>query len=256
MTKFSPKAFVVLFVLLVCASSSHAVSLDGANSIRTTPSLTNSYDDPSFNAFAAFNAFTSTDTLAFSAFTGGFAGGAQLSFFMMSEVAYFDGNHVPGLGNKFGLIDSANNFQTVFDTGANPGDSHTMFQGESQSFTFGLLSPEGLFSSIDGNNPDGGAAHLVAKKVEKSGQVFIPKTTLMGGSLYFDLLAGDYILFWEDLLNKGNVFNHAGLPSDFDYNDLVIVVRQTAVPEPSSYLLLGLGALAMMMFRRSRNVTQ
>ena len=52
-----------------------------------------------------------------------------------------------------------------------------------------------------------------------------------------------YLLFFEDA-------NETSDTTDWDYNDLVVLVTVTEVPEPSSLALMGLGGLAMLRRRR------
>jgi len=52
-----------------------------------------------------------------------------------------------------------------------------------------------------------------------------------------------YLLFFEDIPEGGAL-------ADWDYNDLVVRVSGTTVPEPSALALMGLGGLAMLRRRR------
>jgi len=86
---------------------------------------------------------------------------------------------------------------------------------------------------------------MLALQVDKDGTVNLPFSNVRGTNpVSFNLLSGDIILFIEDMRLSGNV--SSGLvpfASDFDYNDMIVVVRQSAlasaVPEPTSLLLLG-----------------
>ena len=55
--------------------------------------------------------------------------------------------------------------------------------------------------------------------------------------------ADTYLLFFEDL-PEGNTY------ADFDYNDLVVQITGSNVPEPSSLALIALGGAAMLRRRR------
>lgn len=230
------------------ASSRGSFSVSGVDGV--------SYDGRGFDAFTPFAGFTSNEVLRFSSFSGvsetvsGISGGgSRIDFFLLSEVCYYDGNHVPGLGDEVGIVDQATgNFTPVLGALTNPGDSASIIVGQNETVSLALQSPEGLFTSVDADNPDG-AAHLLGLQVTKAGTITIPNANLWGLSLTFELLVGDIIVFNEDLLTIGN-FLQGGLPSDFDYNDVVYVIRHTAVPEPSTYLLLALALATIAYFKR------
>ncbi len=249
----------LIAILIVCPfASAKAVPLDEATSVRSSFEFPlgdvdkSSYDGSGFNAFKPFSSIVGSDLLSVSSFTGQ-EFGSHLDFFLLSESAYFDGLGDPNISNKFGVLDSQGNFSTVIDSStANPGAVGSLDQGEAQEFTFALNSPEGLFSAIDADNPDD-KAHILAMEVTKAGTVFVDPTSLRGSPpIAFDLQVGDIILFIEDMLASGNE-RFLGVPfdSDFDYNDFVVVVRQSQVPEPSTMLLFG-SAIVGLLHRRSR----
>lgn len=253
-------SLVALAVQFLSVSSAHAVSLLDATSQRLGFNFPkgdvslSSYDGPAFDAFFPFASFVAPEVLKISEFTGQ-ALGSQLDFTLLSESAAFDGT-TNGFANKIGVVDSVGNFSTVIDSaGKGPGATGSIFQGVDQTLKLALTSPEGVFTTIDTSNVDG-AAHILAMKVEKAGQYQINPTTLRDTPpLSFNFLEGDIILFIEDMLISGNLTSFL-VPesSDFDYNDMVVVVRQTQtqVPEPSSLLLLSLAGLGAKRLRRRR----
>ncbi|MDD2942347.1 MAG: PEP-CTERM sorting domain-containing protein [bacterium] len=241
------RSFIAASTLFFLPQLSYAVATDinGALSDRGGAfALGNvdarSYDGPGFDAFQPFNSFVGSEILAINSFTGG-ALGSRHEFFLLSEVAHYDGYMIPGVGDEFGVLDSNNDFATILPKEFRPGDSAVITQGANEELTLALKSPEGMFSSVDGDNADG-AAHLLGKRVEKAGTVFIQHADLYGGSLTFDLQVGDIVLFIEDLLLSGNML-YGGMDTDSDYNDLVVVMRSEPLPEPATLFLLGAAGL-------------
>lgn len=241
-----------LLGILLSPEFSEATSLQDAISPRANFTLgnvdLNSYDGPGYDAFKPFSNFTDSTISSVSSFSGSQHGGSQVEFFLLSEVAYYDGR-VPGLGNSFGVLNANGDFVSVLGPGANPGAAKSLIQGDDEEFTFALNSPEGEFSSIDSDNEDK-APHILAMQVTKAGEVSIPNANLLGILHTFNLQVGDVVLFLEDLFYTGNMLQN-GLPSDFDYNDMVVVVRSQPIPEPATMFLLGAG-LAVFGRKRAR----
>ncbi len=258
-------AFICLFfcgllvgVLFGLTSTANAVTLDNAGQVRDGVSVASllgtSYDGPDFDAFKPFQGFSGSDILSLSSFTGQ-ANGSQLSAILLSEAACFDGRN-PNLANNFGVVDAAGNFMSILDTAnVDPGGTGLIAQGADDEFTFALQSPEALFSADDKANADG-RAHLIAMQVDKDTTITIDRPTTRGTpAVSFELFAGDIIIFIEDMLASGNTTTSLvpGL-GDFDYNDMVVVVRQTEVPEPSTLALMGMALLGLGKKRRRRSL--
>ncbi len=104
----------------------------------------------------------------------------------------------------------------------------------------------GVFYSDSGLNTDGQFDHMYAYQGEGD-KVKLPNQPVSTWS------TSKYVLAWEDLRAPY---------SDSDYNDFVVMVASVqptaaAVPEPGTYLVLGIGLLlAATMARRSRSVAR
>lgn len=87
----------------------------------------------------------------------------------------------------------------------------------------------------------------------------INKPRLAGGeSISFQLFQGDIILFMEDMKAFGNGLASGLVPfnSDYDYNDMVVVVRQSEIPEPTTMALLGSALGGLILRRRKQTASQ
>lgn len=247
---------LVLLTLSICLSGSAAFAVTINSQVRAGFDVSGvdqrSFDGPGFNAFNPYQAFTDGSIYSLDTIIGQ-GRGTNLQFFMLTEFASFDGRFGPR--NQFGGVDGSGVFQSLIDTATNdPLATASIDLAAGEQFTVALNSPEGLFSSIDSENADK-AAHILALRVDQAGTVKLPQTRVVPtAALAFDLLPGDFIIFIEDLLGAGN--NPFGglvpLAGDFDYNDMVLVVRASEIPEPASALLL-LSGLGAFVYRRRRS---
>ncbi|HMO18607.1 MAG TPA: PEP-CTERM sorting domain-containing protein [Oligoflexia bacterium] len=246
--------FVVFFLSTNVYASSFSSFLTERNNFffpKGDPNLS-SYDGDGHNAFEVFSSFTTSTLYQMNSFDGGSLG-RNIQAFNLLEYACYDGMF-PAYANQFGVIDNEGNFFSMIDTaGTNPVTEGNFVQAAGQELRFGLLSPEGLFSSVDSEN-DGNATQIIAKVVDKDGEITIDRTNLGGGTVTFQLFAGDVLLFIEDMKALGNGLESGLVPftSDYDYNDMVLVIRQSEIPEPATLLLFG-SAVAGLGLRRKKS---
>lgn len=242
----------VLTVLSIFAvsGSAHALSVDIQSALTPRAAFdesgaaAGSYDaNPQNDAFAAFGDLLSVGSFALDSFAGGQAGyNHQLT--LLSEVTCFDGNEIAGIGNQFGFIGQDGGFNTVIDVNDGPGTTVSFMQDADQEMTFAANSPVSLFSTIDSDNADA-ATHIVARTVQKAGTVVIDHANFAGtASSVFELMVGDIVFFVEDLLAVGNDIL-GETPSDFDFQDGILVLRSTPkeIPEPMTLAMVGGAAL-------------
>ena len=258
--RFVIQAALVLLVPVVASASTLLDSMTLRLGFTPQASINNnSYDGPLFDAFSPFSAFVAPELYQINSFTG-HPTGSTLEFTLLSNAAFFDGHAVAGLGDNFGVLSNTNVFTSVLNsTVVSVGASASIQQAAGEELTLALLSPVSLFSSIDANNADS-SAHLLGLKVVQNGQVTLSNMALYNHAPFtVNLLAGDVLLFWEDLLSYPTLAPYLGvMTSDFDFNDFVVIVRQTPnqqVPEPATVLLLG-GGLASLLRSRRRSLKQ
>lgn len=132
-----------------------------------------------------------------------------------------------GAAQAFGTADDGELFDVVGSQGAVTGSiSNVPGDGDVEFARFG-----GQFTTVDvttnpSDNPAGND-HVVTYTYAMNGQA----------------VNNTYLLFFEDS-GEGSRFD------DYDYNDLVVEVVGTPIPEPTSLALIGLGGLAMLRRRR------
>ena len=256
---FKVKNSLTSLALLLLASNANASPLTDALIERPgfTYNPSNSYDGPGRDSLSFFSSFTDGKFYQLGTIA------AQSTSFnysasLVSELAAFSGDDANFQGaftNKFGYENIGDTFAELIDSdNKNPLSEAGFTQVAGQDFNFALESPEGLFYGKDSLNLDGGVAHMIGLKVTTAGTVNLGETTLFGnGPLSFNLEVGDIILFIEDMKAAGNLA--LPLTGDFDYNDMVMVLRASSsveVPEPATIALLAFGMLGGVM-RRKRN---
>jgi hypothetical protein len=244
MKKYSDGLFVVVSKIaliltlivstnVVQASPMHDALVERVDFVfpKGDPELS-SWDGPGKNPFASFAPYTSGVLYSLGLFD--VKKGDIITAHNLTEFA--------GYTNVFGVVTEGGAFDAML-TSKNPlPNSADHLVTYDSKLTFGLLSPEGLFSSIDANNPHK-SPHVLVQVVDKPGTINLKPVNLTGHpGISFDLQMGDLVLYMEDIILKH---------SDADYNDMVVVARYAEVPEPSTMLLLACGAIGMAR-RRAR----
>lgn len=233
-------------------------SINDSTSIRENFMLgdvdSRSYDGQGFDVFQPFESFASGDLLSVGPFTGGPLG-STLELTVVSAVGGYSSG-LMGVSSEFGFLNEQDEFSAVFDFETDVLGSSAMYeQGSDEELTFAVQTPQALISSVDEENI-GGTAHVLGASIVSDGVVTIDNADLFGNSISFDVQVGDLVLFVEDLIASGNSIDFVPDRSDFDYNDLVILVRATDnVPEPGT-LVLFFGAAGAGILRKRRNSQQ
>ncbi|MCC6220411.1 MAG: PEP-CTERM sorting domain-containing protein [Deltaproteobacteria bacterium] len=250
---------LVVLVVGIVPSGVLAVSLDSATTVRSDFSFgDNSFDGPNFtpfgsdNLFQHFDPFTDGSLLEVDSFTGGELG-QNLELFNLAELASFDG-YAPAMSNSFGFVDSSDNFLSLLNAGDNPGASAIYSQASGEELTFALQNSDGTLLSVDSRN-EGNAVQMLGTWITEGGNLNVPISNLHGfsGAITFDLMVGDLVLFIEDLKPDANHPEFGVFGSDFDYNDFIVVVRGSPIPEPSTVVLFALALGTLLVWHRGAN---
>ncbi|MCC6933950.1 MAG: PEP-CTERM sorting domain-containing protein [Deltaproteobacteria bacterium] len=163
----------------------------------------------------------------------------------------YEGGSLAG-SNNFGINTGGDNFMSVFTGGNRAGDISTIALNDSPVYSFVLDSTDnnyhdnnlndnrGVFYS--GTNNFDFREHIVALQVITSGIVNL-------NGRCFSLVVGDLLLFGEDL---ADIARTSKIDSDYDYNDMVIRVRASAIPEPATMLLFGSSLIGLGALRKSK----
>ena len=142
-----------------------------------------------------------------------------------------------GFSQNFGYIPQ--------DSGIfNSADFVHLFDVPSGTNGMNFVGPSATLSSGGVNflwavNPSG-APLWTSLPVQNSDSLDHMVTWLITGSEGKDNTIGNYVIAWEDLNGGG----------DHDFNDLVVEVTSSPIPEPATILLLGSGFIGLAWFRR------
>ncbi|OVE79999.1 hypothetical protein BVY02_01680 [bacterium J17] len=238
----------VLFLAFAIPSSAFATSITANSNVRAGFSAADidsdgvSYDGPGWDSRGPFDAFSNGNVLEL----GSFIGQQNIEVTMLSEYACYDGR-MQGVANNFGVLDGNGDFISILDSQtAGAGDTGSITQNVGDEFTFALKSPDTIFSSKDSDNVDG-RAHLLGLEVTQAGTISFDGDLTRTSTITYDLKVGDIVILIEDMMTDQNSSFGGMIPGlgDFDYNDMVVVVRATPVPEPGTMLLMSLGLLGL-----------
>jgi len=200
-----------------------AADLDAAMEVRPAGQVdvqnidARSADGPGYSLFPIFDPITEPSYLQSKPFTGQ-PGGSQLTITLLA--------HLSGATDTLGVKDQNGTFIPIIDTTVPFGTEGTITQSPSQTFRFVLRNLPYEISSVDAeNDPNYLTTPLVVvKRISSPGFVTVKPTNFEHDEVTVPIFPGDYVMLIEDQVPP---------TSDLDWNDTVILIRQTQVAPPN-----------------------
>lgn len=152
--------------------------------------------------------------------------------------------------HEFGIVDDGNTFRPIIPANTEPGGTFSFEQNQGEGFRFAFRGPEDpvnapagplyVGSTIDVDNI-GQIPHIIVQRATNSGFVHLAHRSPdlsgfppgiakpIGAPIDCPVEIGDLILFAEDALPSGVPGHPVTFPSDNDFDDFVIILRQTKI---------------------------